>query len=239
VTSGYWNVGDLAAGESTTLQIWTTINTVGQVCNRATVVALDQHDPVTGNNSKEACVTVGAAPAVDMVPLSLDSGLNLISLPLIPNTDNVVIATTGVDVNTIDMYLKSAEDWRTYYAGFPPPEAGFVWEDGVGYWVYMNSADDLDIDGVELVSGTTLPPSYEVFGKGGSYTTGWNLIGFKSTTAKAPSEYLAGIEGKYVMIYGFDNGAFFAVGSPGHAKFEMGHGYWLAIKDGESGTIFP
>jgi hypothetical protein len=163
--------------------------------------------------------------------LHLDSGLNLISLPLIPDSDNVVDVLSGTDFSVVTMYLKSAEDFRAYINGLSP-QSGFVWEDGLGYWLNMNSAEDLVIDGVELVSGPVLPPSYDV-------EDGWNLIGFKSTTAKFASEYLAGIEGKYVMIYGFDNGAFFAVGSPGHAMLQPGHGYWLAIKVGESGTIFP
>jgi len=191
------------------------------------------------NNMADVCFDVGSAPAVEEVTLNLDDELNLISLPLIPNTDNVQTAWTGVvDVNTVDMYDKDAEDWRTWIAGFPP-EAGFVWEDGLGYWVYMNSADNLTVDGVELVSGLTLPPDYPVYGEGGIYTTGWNLIGFKSTIPKLPSEYLNGIAGKYVMIYGFDDGAFYAVGSPGHAMLQPGFGYWLAIRDGESGNIFP
>jgi len=99
----------------------------------------------------------------------------------------------------------------------------------------VSPADDLVVAGQELESGAILPPSYDVYG-------GWNLIGFKSTTAKLPTEYLAGIAGKYVMIYGYDNGAFYAVGSPGHAMLVPYYGYWLAVIDtkvGAEGTIYP
>lgn len=236
VTSGYWNVGDLAADAApATLVITAKINTVGEVCNRATVVALDQHDPVTTNNSSEECVNVDEPAAVDQVTLYLDEGLNLISLPLMPDVTNPVTALAGVDFELVALYegsSKTTGTWEEYEKGYTP-DPGFVWEDGYGYWMSeVASGETLIIAGEELPSGATLPPSYDVEG-------GWNLIGFKSTTAKLPSEYLAGIEGKYVMIYGFDNDAFYAVGSPGHAMLVPGFGYWLAVKVGESGTIFP
>jgi uncharacterized repeat protein (TIGR01451 family) len=239
VTSGYWNVGDMDNDGVATLVIEATVNTVGEICNTATVAGLDQHDPVMTNNMTEACLTAGSAPPVTEVTLDLDNGLNLISLPLIPNDlDDPQTALSGINAGAVSRYDKDTESWDQYINGDPP--AGFPWRDGLGYWITMGSpADDVPVNGVELVSGTTLPPSYEVFGKGGSYTSGWNLIGFKSTTPKLPSEYLAGIEGKYVMIYGFDDGAFHAVGSPGHAMLQPGFGYWLAIMDNESGTIFP
>ena len=68
---------------------------------------------------------------------------------------------------------------------------------------------------------------------------GWNLIGFKSTVPKLPEEYLAGIADQYVMIYGYDDGNFFIAGAPGHEMLQPGLGYWLAMRTGEAGTIFP
>jgi uncharacterized repeat protein (TIGR01451 family) len=240
VTSGYWSVGDLASDNSATLEIWATVNTVGEVCNRATVVSLDQHDSVTTNNSSEVCLDAAPADPSTLETLDLDDGLNLISLPLIPDDyDDPQTALSGLNVGTVNRYDKSTENWVTYING--DPSGGYWWRDGIGYWITMGSpADDIPVNGVELKPYPDLPPSYEVFGKDSpTYNNGWNLIGFKSTTAKLPSEYLAGIEGKFVMIYGFDNGAFHAVGSPGHAMLQPGFGYWLAVKDGESGTIFP
>jgi uncharacterized repeat protein (TIGR01451 family) len=239
VTSGYWSVGDLASGDDATLTIYAVVNTVGEVCNRATVVALDQHDPITTNNSFEVCINATEPPDVTGVTLYLDTGLNLISLPLIPNDyDDPVNGLAGVTFGTVYQYRHpdgSAPTGWVWYVNGGSPQAGFQWRDGIGYWIDVSPADVLNVDGVELQSGAVLPPSYDVYG-------GWNLIGFKSTTAKLPTEYLAGIEGKYVMVYGYDNGSFHAVGSPGHAVLVPGLGYWLAVIDTMSvveGTIFP
>ena len=65
----------------------------------------------------------------------------------------------------------------------------------------------------------------------------WNVIGFKSTTAQSPDDYLAGIAGQYTIIYGFDEGAYFVVGTPGNENLEPGLAYWIAVL--ESGNIFP
>jgi uncharacterized repeat protein (TIGR01451 family) len=242
VTSGYWSVGDLASGADATLEIDAVVNTVGEVCNRATVVALDQHDPVTTNNSSEVCINATEPPDVTGVPLYLDDGLNLISLPLIPDTNDPQVALAGVNVGTVNQYVHPEDPaappagWVTYINGTPyNPATGFVWDDGIGYWAGCSPADVLNVTGVELQAGAVLPPSYDVYG-------GWNLIGFKSATAKLPTEYLAGIDGKYVMVYGYDNGSFHAVGSPGHAMLVPGFGYWLAVIDTPAvveGTIFP
>jgi len=236
VTSGYWIVGDLVSEADATLEIWANVNTVGKVWNRATVAALDEHDPVMDNNMAEVMMDVGSAGAVEQVTLDLDAGLNLISLPLIPDYyDDPVNALSGVTFGTVYQYRHPAgpapSGWVWYING-GSPQTGFQWRDGIGYWIDVSPADELIVDGDELVSGPVLPPSYDVYDE-------WNLIGFKSATAKLPSEYLAGIAGKYTMIYGFDNGAFYAIGSPGHAMLEPGHGYWIALKVGESGKIFP
>jgi len=68
---------------------------------------------------------------------------------------------------------------------------------------------------------------------------GWNLLGFKSTTAKAPAEYLAAIAGKYTIIYGYNAVAdlYFIAGAPGNELLQPGLGYWIAMTD--DGTVYP
>ena len=183
----------------------------------------------------EACLNAAEPEPADSATLYLDEGLNLISIPLMPTSDNVVAALDAVDFTMIAMMegsSKTSFSWEIYIDG-GTPSGGFVWADGYGYWLTeVGSGQSIIIPGSELPEGADMPPSYDVAG-------GWNLIGFKSVTAKSPAAYLAGVEGIYVMIYGYDNGAWYAVGSPGHTMLEPGHGYWLAIKVGESGTIFP
>ena len=94
---------------------------------------------------------------------------------------------------------------------------------GTGY----AGAATLTINGQELIPAV-VPPSYPVY-------VGWNLIGFKSTAQRTAGEYLAGIAGKYVVIYGYDDGAWFVVESTD--LMDPTRGYWIAVT--ADGTIYP
>ena len=231
VTSGTWNVGDLAVGASVELDITVTVNMVGDISNIATITAADQGDPTTTNNADMAMVTGEAAPPVETVALAV--GYNLISLPLIPEDPDIEELLFGLDVEAVAHYTGGpAGDWLTYWPADPGISDLFFMYDGRGYWMNMNTAGTLIFDGWELVAETdppSVPPSYDVL-------EGWNLIGFKSTTPKPAAEYLAGIAGNYVIIYGYDAG-FFIAGAPGHEYLEPGLGYWIAMT--EPGTIYP
>jgi len=161
--------------------------------------------------------------------LQLSSGLNLISLPLIPQETRPQVALDSLDFSVATMYEESAEIFRSYIKA-SPPEAGFLWKDGPGYWFNMNGAGTLTLSGSELDNETTTPLSYDV-------GEGWNLIGFKSTTPQWPTDYLESIEGKYNIIYGYADGGFFAVGAQGHELMQPGQGYWIYMT--EPGTIIP
>jgi len=233
VGEGQWSVGDLAFGETATLTLTATVNTVGEIYNAAVVGYLDQHDPITTNDVGVAMVTGEAPEAVTQATIELNVGYNLISLPLIPDTPDIEAMTSAIDFLVVAMYDASVPNWFVYAGGTPTPPFETM-DDGYGYWINMDTAGPphLTFNGQELVADPlSLPPSYDV-------VEGWNLIGFKSTTPKPAAEYLDGIAGKYVMIYGYDDG-FFIAGSPGHEYLQPGLGYWLALKTGESGTIYP
>jgi len=247
VTSGIWHIGDLAVGYSVELDITATVNMDGYISNIADITACDQPDSTTTNNSAMVMITGEAAPPPEPYEewtITVDEGYNLISLPLIPENPAINTMTASLtELEKIRRYVPGATppaDWPVYNAppaSYPGLSTLFTMEDGYGYWVKMQdpgSGGSFTFDGWELVAETdppSVPPSYDV-------VEGWNLIGFKSTTPKLASDYLAGIAGKYAMIYGYD-GSFFIVGTPGHEYLEPGFGYWLAMKTGESGTIYP
>ncbi|MFC1969202.1 hypothetical protein ACFLVF_01770 [Chloroflexota bacterium] len=231
VMSGIWDVGDLAEGASATLTVEATVNTAGDIVNCATVLASDSHDPDTANNTDCVTITGIPGPPADGWCCQLDDGVNLISLPLIPTTSDPAVMLATVDFSQAAMYVADGEDWW-YYNDAAPSDPEFLFADGQGYFIIMDTAGELCFDGYEISAPgeVGMPPSYDV-------VTGWNLVGFKSTTPKLPSEYLAGIAGKYVMIYGFADGAYFIAGSPGHEYLQPCQGYWVAVVD--AGTIYP
>ena len=233
VISGYWNVGDLADGDMAELTIVAMVNVDFEVCNRAIIVAADQHDPLTGNNMSEACVT--GNPSNPHANRNLDTGFNLISLSILPENPNAATLMAGLDFLQVAQYVADGDptptDWF-YLNPAPAPSDLTNMNDGWGYWVNMNAPGTLVYEGYQVArpGSLSLPPEYEVI-------RGWNLIGFTSVIPKMPSEYLGSIAGTYGSIYGFEDGIYFIVGTPGHEYMQMGYGYWIAIY--EAGTIYP
>ena len=168
-------------------------------------------------------------PNILTYSIPLSSGLQLISLPIVPKETQPQVALSGLDFIFTAMYKKSAASFMLYVKDYAP-EGGFVWGDGLGYWIEMNSPGTLTFSGTELDNKSIGPLSYDV-------NTGWNLVGFKSTIPRQPEEYFASIDGKYDVIYGHANGSFFIPGTGGHELLEPGMGYWLNMT--EPGIIYP
>jgi uncharacterized repeat protein (TIGR01451 family) len=240
-TTGVWDIGEFADGDSATLDITATITDTGMITNLA-VISGDQPDPELSNNASSLTLIVDPT-AVTSIEIELNHGLNLISLPLIPgipthdpDPDTVlsgsIPALTSADIVYAYDSTWAPSVWRDHVPGVGGSlrDLGPGIDDGLGYWVIKNSAGSatLTIDGVELQAPPNVPSSYDL-------DIGWNLLGFKSVMPRTAGEYLAGIAGKYTIIYGFENGAYFIVQSAD--LMEPGLGYWIALVD--TGTVYP
>jgi len=163
----------------------------------------------------EPGVSGGAGcPDLTSVNIALNSGWNLISLPLIPTNGNVATLFSGLPVDAIWSYSGGAWSSPTTMA------------DGQGYWVHMTGAATLHVNGKVNPLPPVTPPTYAV-------AAGWNLTGFKSTCARTASAYLGGVS--WVRIWGYANGAWVPVQSGD--MLQPGLGYWIAATG--AGTIFP
>jgi uncharacterized repeat protein (TIGR01451 family) len=259
--SSSWNVGDLDVDGSASLTIYAEAVAAGEdVCNLAFVSHADQHDPVAGNNADEVCFTI--VPPDEPEPITcidLELGWNFVSWPLIP--DIQTLPTTGgpypADPHVLSGLENMDDNVDVVWGNFDPvagadPGAALedIWQrwdpedldpsllvmaDGVGFWINMLTAGhQICVEGQEVPDPPMVPPAYDVVGGEGGY---WNVVAFKSTSPKLPEVYLAGIAGKFTIIYGFDNGEYFIVGTEGHLFLEPGQAYWIAVL--ESGKIFP
>ncbi len=85
------------------------------------------------------------------------------------------------------------------------------------------------LNGVAQLTPPNVPPSYTL-------STGWNLIGFKSTTTRTALSYLTGVSG-ITTIYRFDAATQIYVTVTGSDNMTPGNGYWLAVT--QTGTIYP
>jgi len=135
--SGIWDIGDMEVGDDIGIDIMVTINSVGKHYNRATIIASDQHDSDTSDNSDMIMVT-GMAFEIDTVDLEV--GMNLVSLPKIPDNPDIATMLTGLPVTAVAYWTGGPEgvgEWWYYYPGDP---GGSTLEfdelnDGKGYWV--------------------------------------------------------------------------------------------------------
>jgi uncharacterized repeat protein (TIGR01451 family) len=237
--TGVWDIGELPGPEDMTvwyaeLTITATVTDAGTITNMAVVTAADQHDPVLTDNAATATVE-SERTAHETWDIELDEGWNLISLPLMPDSTNPadVLDPANVDPDLGEEDIVWGYDPSTGWDDWVPTLGGPLAEirDGWGYWVDISEATGaaiLTVNGEELPTGNAVPPSYDV-------VVGWNLIGFKSTAQRTAGEYLAGIEGKYTIIYGYDDGAYFIVQSTDLMDPTLG--YWIAVT--VDGTIYP
>jgi len=175
-----------------------------------------------------------ASPAATPVPvttISLTTGWNLVSLPQIPTNSSILSVLGPVMPNVIGVYYWDAgnatPDWLSYVPG-PTPDNLSEMNDGKAYWVHMNATVPLSVFGDDLPAPGIVPHSYNL-------VAGWNMLGFKSTTPRAVTGYLAAINGKYTRIYGFNEPSYSVVNPTGDLQPTCG--YWIAMT--EAGVVYP
>jgi len=207
------------------------------------VVATDEALNTGFDVSNEfAIVTEAVVVPVTSYNITLYDGWNLVSLPLIPTSTNITDVLAGISgagnvtqVWAYDPTLMPGDPWLSYY----PWIAWSLNElqemnDGVGYWVVMDGAGILTVNGQVMPGPGELPPMYDVY-------EGWNLGGMKSITTRAHDDYLANVYGKYTVIWGYDTDAdsydLVFPSPPGSGVLTPGSGFWIWMT--EDGIIVP
>lgn len=179
-------------------------------------------------------VAIGTITLIECEPpetmvLNLTSGWNLVSMPCYVPPDErapeVQLADIMGDLNTAYAYLPDFPGgiWKTY----SPPGIGSLDEigDGWGYWLLMDAPGTLTFDYDQMPEPPGPPPCYHL-------SQGWNLIGVRSAVPVIANDYLASIAGKWAIIYGYSDGAYFMVN--GNQALMPGCGYWIAmIEEGD------
>jgi hypothetical protein len=169
--------------------------------------------------------------------ITLYTGWNLVSLPLIPDNTSIADVTAGINDTVAIIWGWDAEG-QAWLWNVPDNALSTLttMEPSSGYWFFMNSPATLEVFGQEMPDPPTLTPAYDVFEE-------WNLIGFTSTTSMSPESYLASIAGNYSIIWGWDAEGqawlWYVPGNPASilTTMEPGDGYWLWGT--AEGTIVP
>jgi len=174
-----------------------------------------------------ALSATGACPDVTSVNITLKSGWNLMSLPLIPNNGAIGTVLSGISSHVNSVYYYDGANWLSWSPGVGGSLS--TMDQKKAYWINMKTDSaqyTLTENGSVGLPPPGLPTTIDV-------AAGWNMIGFKSTCARAAGSYLSGVP--WVRIWSFTNGAWSAVNSSD--KMQPGLGYWIAATS--VGTIFP
>jgi hypothetical protein len=226
--SGTWPPGGgnftVQKDELRTIQFKLRFNTVGVYMIKFVLKDVDT-DEVLGEDEISFAAT-GVSREVE-----LNNGWNLMSLPIVPDEDDieVVLADIMDDVISVHYYRATTGTWLIYA---PPDHTSLTeLEDGKAYWINMSAAANLTVVGQAIAAPGVqggLPPTYDV-------VEGWNMVGFKSTGNMTAGNYLDGTDP--VRIYGFDitQGGWFPLTTG--QNMTPGLGYWVAFS--EPGTIYP
>jgi hypothetical protein len=169
--------------------------------------------------------------------VTLVAGWNLVSLPVVPvdpTATNMLrsLAASGKLVSVYG-YTGTPRTWKYYLPG--KASTLTTLNDGVGYWVYMRSADTLYVNGT-VIPPASNPPAYAL-------VSGWNLVGFKSqpnaTEPKTVSQFLGSISGSYdgneVWLYNSSSHIWAQMGASD--TLHPGDAFWVRMT--AAATLYP
>lgn len=187
-----------------------------------TVIAYD----IVDNPSNETILYEGLIPEGEWAPIVLYEEWNLISLPLIPESTaredilSLILEQGASGVIVTYGYNQTIDDWIS-----DPAEM----TDGWGYWLYVSEYDVLIVQGTETPEPPATPPTY-------LFTEDWVLGGFKSTTNRVISDYIASLEdGSYFpYVYVWDATAQDWDMRGTDANLEPGEAFWIWMYEVQS-----
>jgi hypothetical protein len=142
----------------------------------------------------------------------LQTGWNLISLPLQPlNTDIVSLLGENRSIDVVFAFDSTKQTYQSYIPGVESNDLKTM-EAGRGYWIYVNSASQLKIEGIEWSHAIVLKE-------------GWNLAGFNSISDKEVTDVA---RAPIVSVYSFDSASnSYTDNLATGTEFAPGHGYWI------------
>jgi hypothetical protein len=194
-----------------------------------TITAAESPSQGWADATQQQTIVLGLVTTYD---ISLSTGWNLISLPLIPDNSSIenVLAGLNVPIENVEViwyYDAATGNWLVYTPG-PAPDTLLTMEDGKGYWIKMSAPATLTVHGVVISLPPAAPPTYSVL-------LGWNLIGFTSTSSMTANTYLAGVKDKWASLWTFDPAIGTYVKVLGMDLMLPGRGYWIYMT--EAGVI--
>ena len=129
--------------------------------------------------------------------VALSSGWNLVSVSRHPGDTSLTAVLSTIEGKYDLVYAYHASDaadpWKKYNTAAPSFLNDLTdIDETMGLWIRATEPVTLTVSG-------SVPSSTDI-----SLYTGWNLVGYPSQTTRPIAEALAGIEGKYDLVYAYD-----------------------------------
>lgn len=162
----------------------------------------------------------------NQVTLPLNAGWNLVSLPVVPNNNDIrsILGTLLSKVTIVWSYTGSPRSWQSFH----PPASGTLrtMVDGSGYWIYLTASATLLVEG-SIIPTASLPPSYQLL-------SGWNLVGFKpqpNIQNEMVTTFLSSITGGYDMnaVWVYDNSHASWIRATSAYMLQPGQAIWILM----------
>ncbi|MDP2647075.1 MAG: hypothetical protein Q8P24_19240 [Desulfobacterales bacterium] len=227
-------VGELAVTTANVTLTPTTAPTTTTTSTTTTTV------PTTTTTTVPQTTTTTTIPAITETLIDLSPGWNLISSPLEPENSQIHTVFFGIEDQIVSSWKWVENNWAVCLPGYDDDGAEYADQKGFsllgelhageGFWVNASNSQYLAISG-------TQPSDSSI-----SLSSGWNLVGLKSSSAKSVKDLISGNEAKIASIWKWENNTW-AVYLPGEAdggadyaagkgfgvlsNIEPGEGFWL------------
>jgi len=164
----------------------------------------------------------------DRVSKPLESGWNLVSLPIVPTDSAIarVLASIQGNYDLVSSYDACSDRWLSYDPDLPEGATLVVLDETRAFWIRMIEADTL------VVSGTRPATTNQ------DLCEGWNLVAYPTGGTREVTLALDSISSLYTAVYGYQTGTanpwqrhFVAAPSWANELTHLvpGYAYWLHV----------
>jgi hypothetical protein len=160
--------------------------------------------------------------------ISLKQHWNLISIPVQPTDTSISSVLSSINGKYLAVYAYDGNNYEAYIPGASSNPLKKI-EAGRGYWVYMNDAATLTVEGSEASKNVNLK-------------IGWNLVGYSSTQSVPIAQGIASVGNRVTAVYAFDSVANSYQGyvPPSISvltSLDPGRGYWMYATENATWAI--
>ncbi len=163
-------------------------------------------------------------PVMSSYDVQVVAGWNLISIPLAPADGSVLAALADAGGDTIWTRAMAydpttpADPWKTYRVGGTANDLATI-SNMMGVWLWVTTVGD----GLIKVSGSA-PTSTAI-----TLKSGWNLVGYPSTTSRLASVALAGTGADIVSVFQSATPYVQDIYNLASVTMQAGRGYWIHV----------